>query len=120
MFDIALAIAKLDGVYSMQPNSGLDLLRERNPELRFIFDELELLREDAEEAPTKEEVEEMRDRARDVERLIDKSADVVANCRDLLDIVRDMAAASGVVDLLTPISYKLDDLVNEIEEFQSA
>jgi hypothetical protein len=100
MFDITLAIA------AMPQHNGMpdtELLRDRYPELRSMFDNLDSLRAEADEFEDKARVEwdGLNDRLQGV-------IDVMATCRDLIDTIRKMDGASDVADMLADVSEKLD------------
>jgi len=100
-FDFTLAIAAMP---QANGQSSTELLADRYPELKFIFDELEDLRADAIDAETA--VDAARD---DAEAATESILDAVAACRDLIDTVRKMdAAKEGVKKLLADVSSKLD------------
>ena len=106
-FDFDLAIA------AMPQHNGVpdtELLRDRYPELRSMFDELDNLRADAGEMEAKATVEwdGLKDRLDDI-------VDVIAACRDMLDVIRKMDGANGVKTMLADVSEKLDIEVSNYE-----
>lgn len=99
-FDFTLAIAAMP---QANGQSSTELLADRYPELKFIFDELEDLRADAIDAETA-----AADARDDAEAALEGVMDTVAVCRDLIDTIRRMDAANGVKKLLADVSQKLD------------
>ena len=99
-FDFTIAIAAMPQANG-QPST--EMLAERYPELKFIFDELEDLRADAVDAETA-----AADARDDAEAATESVMDTVSTCRDLIDTIRKMDAANGVKKLLADVSSKLD------------
>lgn len=102
-FDFALAIAKLEG----EPN--LDALRGRYPELSFVFDELENLREDQSDMVKKSELTFAEGQIERLQDNLDDCASRFAQIRDLADTLAKFDGGHAVRAELRTISSKADD-----------
>ena len=102
-FDIDIAIAKITSGVAFPEDHISVQLREKYPELDFLFDEIDSLRQTSGEYDSEaaEEISELQNNLSSV-------IDAVASCRDLIDTVRSMDAAKPVALMLRDVSRKLD------------
>ena len=102
-FDIDIAIAKITSGAPFPEDCISVQLREKYPELDFLFDEIDNLRKTAGEyaAEAAEDIS-------DLKSIQSSVLDAVATCRDMIDTVRSMDAAKPVALMLRDVSRKLD------------
>tara|TARA_R110000764_G_C11029370_1_gene385324 strand:+ start:33148 stop:33477 length:330 start_codon:yes stop_codon:yes gene_type:complete len=104
-FDFLLAIAAMP---QSNGQASDEMLRDAYPELSFFFDEVSDLRD-------RLAVEEAEETERDLQLDVERCIMVMADCRDLIDVVRKMDGAAKVEKMLADISHKLDTKVNDHE-----
>jgi hypothetical protein len=102
-FDIDIAVAKITSGVAFPEDHISTQLRDKYPELDFLFDEIDSLRQTSGEyaAEAKAEIEK-------AQGTLSSVIDAVASCRDLIDTVRSMDAAKPVALMLRDVSRKLD------------
>lgn len=105
-FDIELAVAELDAA----GGDGMDysVLRERYPELAFLFDKLE--------GPDADEVDDLNDRLTRVEHQMIKEEEKACGLLDVMALVRDqLIRAQGLMEEGGGAEYLIADAVAKLD-----
>tara|TARA_R110000851_G_scaffold174949_4_gene321182 strand:- start:1550 stop:1903 length:354 start_codon:yes stop_codon:yes gene_type:complete len=105
-FDITLAIAKLP-LNNGQPDTAL--LRERYPELRFLFDHLDDARADAEETVPTEQYDEIDEERAKLSDLLTEAIGHLNHVIQMANTIRQMDGSRGVRGPLSGLSKYADD-----------